>query len=50
MLDVYNKSVLTVIAAALVAIVLQQAAPGAGASLSCGESPNRPCYVAIVSR
>ena len=46
MLDRYTKAVLTVIAAALVVLVLQNAFPGARAQSgsTCGGARN-PCYV-----
>ena len=44
MIDRYSKIVLTVIAAALVAIAIQQAAPSAKALSDCGDYLS-PCYV-----
>ena len=51
MIDIYSKAVLTVIAAALVALVLQNSFPGARAQMgsACGQARN-PCYVASDSR
>jgi len=47
MVDTYTKFVLTVIAGALVALVMRPAfqAQPASAMNGCGD-PNRPCYVA----
>ena len=46
MVDRYTKAVLTVIAAALVALVVQNAAPDASAQIQarCGDR-FKPCYV-----
>lgn len=45
-LDLYVKATLTVIAASLVALVLQNASPPARAQrIECGTSPSTPCYV-----
>jgi hypothetical protein len=45
--DRYTKTVLTVIAAALVALVIQEAAPKATAQsgMDCGRSSGFPCYI-----
>ena len=47
MIDRYTKSVLTIIAAALILIVVQHAAGPAQAQISagCGESSFRPCFI-----
>ena len=51
MIDLYTKTVLTVIAAALVGIVAQQAIPGATAqpASTCGQEAN-PCAVFMMTR
>jgi hypothetical protein len=48
MVDRYTKAVLTVIAAALVALAIQQAVPSASAASDCGTRSYDPCYVKIV--
>ena len=50
MIDLYTKTVLTVIAVALVGIVAQQAIPGATAqpSSTCGQEAN-PCAVFMMT-
>lgn len=47
MIDRYTKAVLTIIAAALVALVIQGMLPTANAQLGrgCGESTIEACYV-----
>ena len=46
MADRYTKTVLTIIAAALVAITAQQFVPNAAAQYgACGSSRHDPCYV-----
>ena len=46
MVDHYTKAVLTVIAAALVALVVQNAAPDASAQIQAGCGDRfKPCYV-----
>jgi hypothetical protein len=51
MIDRYTKIVLTVIAAALVALVLQNSFPGARAQMGSGcGSGHKPCYVETVPR
>ena len=46
MIDRYTKAVLTVIAASLTAIAIEQAIPAAHAqSAGCTGSSNGPCYV-----
>jgi hypothetical protein len=48
-MDPYSKSVLTVIAAALVTLCLQQAfAPAIAQGANCGHSRYSPCYVELV--
>jgi hypothetical protein len=49
MVDRYTKTVLTVIAAALVAIVIQEVAPNAIAQsgMDCGRTVHAPCCVTI---
>jgi hypothetical protein len=53
MTDTYSKIVLTVIAAALVALVAQQAIGSAeaqfGLALGCDGSFNAPCFIRIIS-
>jgi hypothetical protein len=50
MIDLYTKTVLTVIAVALVGIVIQQAIPGATAqpASTCGQESN-PCAVFMMT-
>ncbi|WP_342241984.1 hypothetical protein [Inquilinus sp. OTU3971] len=52
MVDRYTKAILTVIAAALVALVVQQAVPDASAAVGsgCGLRSWESCYVTIVDR
>ena len=52
MVDRYTKVILTVIAAALVALVVQQAVPSASAAggSGCGLHSWEPCYVTVVAR
>jgi hypothetical protein len=47
MVDIYTKIVLTVIAAALIAVAVQGAIPSASAQFgqTCGNSQFSPCYV-----
>jgi hypothetical protein len=48
-MDLYSKTVLTVIAAALVTLCLQQAlSPAIAQGSSCGHSRYSPCYVELV--
>jgi hypothetical protein len=53
MVDRYTKIVLTVIAAALVALVLQQGIGGAeaqfGIQFGCDGSPNSPCFIRLLN-
>jgi hypothetical protein len=53
MVDRYTKIVLTVIATALVALVLQQGISDAeaqfGIALGCDGSPNAPCFIRIIN-
>jgi hypothetical protein len=53
MIDRYTKIVLTVIATALVALVLQQGIGGAkaqfGFELGCDGSPNSPCFIRLLN-
>jgi hypothetical protein len=50
MVDTYVKFILTVIAVALVALVVQQAAPRATAAFdSCGGNSHDPCYMRMVN-
>lgn len=53
MTDRYTKVVLTVIAMALVALVLQGGIGGAkaqfGFALGCDGSPNAPCFIRIIN-
>jgi hypothetical protein len=53
MVDRYTKIVLTVIAMALVALVMQQGIGGAraqfGIELGCDGSPNSPCFIRILN-
>jgi hypothetical protein len=53
MIDRYTKIVLTVIATALVALVVQQGIGGAeaqfGLALGCDGSPNAPCFIRILN-
>jgi len=49
MVDRYTKAVLTVIAAALVALAVQQAVPAASAArLECAGSYFDPCWVKVM--
>jgi hypothetical protein len=48
MVDRYTKAVLTVIALALIGIVVSQAVPRANAFANCGAGPNGPCFIAVV--
>ena len=49
MIDIYTKTVLTVIAAALIAIIARQAATPAKAAFGdCGETFISPCYIKVV--
>ena len=49
MADGYTKVVLTAIAAALVALAIQNAAtPASAVGEGCGENRYDPCYVAVV--
>jgi hypothetical protein len=53
MIDRYTKIVLTVIAVALVAPVVQQGVGGAeaqfGLALGCDGSPNAPCFIRLLN-
>ena len=50
MIDVYSKIILTVIAAALVALVFQQLTPRANAAFGdCGSDQFHVCYMRVVS-
>ena len=49
MIDLYTKAVLTVIAIALVLLVIKQATPYASAAFGdCGGQFTQPCYIEIV--
>ncbi len=49
MIDLYTKTVLTVIAVALILLVIKQAAPYASAAFGdCGSQFTEPCYMEIV--
>ena len=48
MVDRYTKAVLTVIALALISIVVSQAVPRAKAFSNCGMTALGPCFIAIV--
>jgi hypothetical protein len=50
MIDTYTKAVLTIIAAALIALVAERFTGPASAQLGdgCGRSGYKPCYVQIV--
>ena len=47
MTDRYTKSVLTIIAIALCALVAQNSIPRASAQSGCGQWMYNPCYVSI---
>ena len=48
MIDTYTKAVLTIIAAALIAVVVQGSIEDASATADgCGDSIRNPCFVTI---